>query len=41
MQPTSPDHSQKAEPIVRIRDLVFRRGRRTILDGVSLDIQRG
>jgi phospholipid/cholesterol/gamma-HCH transport system ATP-binding protein len=41
MQPTSPDHSQKAEPIVRIRDLVFRRGRRTILDGISLDIQRG
>lgn len=29
------------EPLIRIRDLVFRRGRRTILDGVSLDIMRG
>ena len=29
------------EPIIRIRDLVFRRGRRTILDGVSMDIPRG
>jgi len=27
--------------IIRIRDLVFRRGPRTILDGVSLDIPRG
>jgi phospholipid/cholesterol/gamma-HCH transport system ATP-binding protein len=27
--------------IIRIRDLVFRRGARTILDGVSLDIPRG
>ncbi|MGD2130661.1 MAG: ATP-binding cassette domain-containing protein [Lysobacterales bacterium] len=26
---------------IRIRDLVFRRGRRTILDGVSMDIPRG
>lgn len=30
-----------AEPVIRIRDLVFRRGQRTILDGVSLDIERG
>ncbi|MFC1689520.1 ABC transporter ATP-binding protein [Pseudomonadota bacterium] len=29
------------DSIIRIRDLVFRRGRRTILDGVSMDIQRG
>jgi phospholipid/cholesterol/gamma-HCH transport system ATP-binding protein len=28
-------------PVIRIRDLVFRRGRKTILDGISLDIQRG
>jgi len=29
------------EPLIRIRDVVFRRGRRTILDGVSIDIKRG
>jgi len=29
------------DPIVRIRDLVFRRGQKTILDGVNLDIPRG
>jgi phospholipid/cholesterol/gamma-HCH transport system ATP-binding protein len=29
------------EPIVRIRDLVFRRGSRTILDGINIDIHRG
>jgi phospholipid/cholesterol/gamma-HCH transport system ATP-binding protein len=29
------------EPIIRIRDLVFRRGAKTILDGISLDIHRG
>jgi phospholipid/cholesterol/gamma-HCH transport system ATP-binding protein len=28
-------------PVIRIRDLVFRRGRTTILDGVSMDIPRG
>ena len=28
-------------PIIRIRDLVFRRGRKTILDGISMDIHRG
>lgn len=28
-------------PVIRIRDLVFRRGRRTILDGVSMDIRGG
>jgi phospholipid/cholesterol/gamma-HCH transport system ATP-binding protein len=31
----------KAAPAIRIRDLVFRRGRRTILDGVSMDIPYG
>ena len=30
-----------AEPVIRIRNLVFRRGPRTILDGISLDIRRG
>lgn len=28
-------------PIIRVRDLVFRRGDRTILDGVNIDIPRG
>jgi phospholipid/cholesterol/gamma-HCH transport system ATP-binding protein len=28
-------------PVVRIRDLVFRRGNRTILDGIDIDIPRG
>ena len=28
-------------PIIRIRDLVFRRGDRTILDGISIDVPRG
>lgn len=28
-------------PVVRIRDLVFRRDKRTILDGVSVDVHRG
>ncbi len=29
------------QPIIRIRDLVFRRGRKTILDGINMDIRRG
>jgi phospholipid/cholesterol/gamma-HCH transport system ATP-binding protein len=29
------------ESIIRIRDLVFRRGNRTILDGINIDIHRG
>jgi len=29
------------EPVIRIRDLVFRRGDKVILDGISLDIHRG
>jgi phospholipid/cholesterol/gamma-HCH transport system ATP-binding protein len=32
---------ETAAPAIRIRDLVFRRGRRTILDGVSMDIPHG
>ena len=31
----------KSDPIIRIRNLVFRRGDRTILDNVSIDIPRG
>jgi len=30
-----------SSPVIRIRDLVFRRGNRTILDGVNIDIPRG
>lgn len=29
------------EPLVKIRDLVYRRGERVIFDGVDIDIQRG
>jgi len=29
------------EPLVRIRDLVYRRGERVIFDGIDIDIQRG
>jgi phospholipid/cholesterol/gamma-HCH transport system ATP-binding protein len=28
-------------PVIRIRDLVFRRGRKTILDGINMEIPRG
>ncbi len=35
------EQQQNADPVIRIRDLVFRRGRKTILDGISLDIKRG
>ena len=28
-------------PVIRIRDVVFRRGRKTILEGISMDIRRG
>ena len=31
----------KTDPIIRIRNLVFKRGNRTILDDISLDIPRG
>jgi len=29
------------DPIIRIRDLVFRRGRKTILEGINMEIMRG
>jgi phospholipid/cholesterol/gamma-HCH transport system ATP-binding protein len=36
-----PGARASAAPIIRIRDLVFRRGRNTILDGINMDIPRG
>lgn len=36
-----PTGTNRQSPIIRIRDLVFRRGRRTILDQVNMDIPRG
>lgn len=35
------DKSDSSAPVIRISNLVYRRGRRTILDGISLDIERG
>ena len=40
------DHAPKTQasatdPIIRIRDLTFRRGKKTILEGINLDITRG
>ena len=33
--------AKNQEPIIRVKDLVFRYGKRTILDGVSFDVSRG
>jgi phospholipid/cholesterol/gamma-HCH transport system ATP-binding protein len=33
--------AEQSEYVIRIRDLVYRRGRKTILEGISLDIRRG
>jgi phospholipid/cholesterol/gamma-HCH transport system ATP-binding protein len=41
MEAPSPINADPGPPVIRIRDLVYRRGRRTILDGVSMDIQQG
>ena len=41
MEERTDNPGSHSSPIIRIRDLVFRRGRNTILDGVSMDIQRG
>jgi phospholipid/cholesterol/gamma-HCH transport system ATP-binding protein len=41
MEESTISHIGSQAPVIRIRDLVFRRGRSTILDGVSMDIQRG
>jgi phospholipid/cholesterol/gamma-HCH transport system ATP-binding protein len=37
----SSQHASADTPVIKIRDLVFRRGDRTILDGVNIDIPRG
>jgi phospholipid/cholesterol/gamma-HCH transport system ATP-binding protein len=36
-----PGVSASQEPIIRVKDLVFRYGKRTILDGVSFDVPKG
>ena len=41
MEESAISRASSQEPVIRIRDLVFRRGRTTILDGVSMDIWRG
>lgn len=41
MEDVTSNPSDAATPVIRIRDLVFRRGRKTILDGISMDIRRG
>ncbi len=43
---TNPDiktesHESADEPLVQIRDLVYRRGERAIFDGINIDIARG
>ena len=39
--PAKTTDEMAARPIVRVRDLMFTRGKRAIFDGVSLDIPRG
>jgi phospholipid/cholesterol/gamma-HCH transport system ATP-binding protein len=41
MEPSTATAQRDSETVIRIRDLVFRRGPRTILDGVNIDIPRG
>jgi phospholipid/cholesterol/gamma-HCH transport system ATP-binding protein len=41
MKDSTTSRIDSPEPVIRIRNLVFRRGRKTILDGVSMDIRRG
>ena len=41
MPNSNSQHANPPDPVIRIRDLVFRRGDRTILDGVNIDIPRG
>ncbi len=38
---TESPHEAAGEPLVRIRDLVYHRGERTIFDGINIDIERG
>lgn len=41
MPETNPQNEKDENPAIRIRDLVFRRGRKIILDGINMDIPRG
>ena len=41
MEPATDKHLADDTPAIRIRDLVFSRGDRVILDGISMDIPRG
>ena len=41
MRATGEKMGNSNEPIIRIRDLTFRRGDRVILDGINIDIPRG
>jgi phospholipid/cholesterol/gamma-HCH transport system ATP-binding protein len=41
MQQHNNSNDASGNPVIRIRDLVFRRGDRTILEGVNIDIPRG
>lgn len=41
MNQSNEHRTDDPSPAIRIRDLVFRRGQKTILDGISLDIPRG
>ena len=39
--PSEMNTGNQSTPVIRIRDLVFRRGRKIILDGINMDIPRG
>ena len=41
MTTTELSSDNRDEPLVKIRDLVYRRGERVIFDGMNIDIQRG
>lgn len=41
MSSTRPQEKAGNDPFIRIKDLVFRRGRKTILEGVNMEIARG
>ena len=41
LQASSGSITDQAAPIIRVRDLVFRRGGNTILEGINLEISRG
>jgi phospholipid/cholesterol/gamma-HCH transport system ATP-binding protein len=41
MEESTTSRIDSQEPVIQIRDLVFRRGSKTILNGISMDIRRG